>query len=248
MKIKHALILVLLTFCGCSQNNEQPAHIRFGDFLFGNDATTITLESRNGDSKNYNVSYAQITQYNNVKPGEYTIKVTSDGKQVLNKKYGLARDKYYTIYAYGQPEYSEEVNQKTTSTKLHHIVSGEDAATENGGLPQLKVMDDSFQGGKGETQIRWLHVAPLAEAISAEAKNIQKDKKQSLSSLKYGKTAQVISLKSGSYDVKWKLKGSPLQVAHLKKEFRADSLYTLFVSPQKGKYADSLQVIVGASH
>ena len=90
--------------------------------------------------------------------------------------------------------------------------------------------------------------APLAEAISAEAKNMQKDKKQSLSSLKYGKTAKVVSLKSGSYDVKWKLKGSPLQVAHLQQEFSADSLYTLFVSPQEGKYADSLQVIVGASH
>ena len=248
MKIKHALILVLVTFCGCSQNNEKPAHIRLGDFLFGNDTITLTLESANGDSEKYNINYAQITEYNNVKPGEYTIKVSSDGKQLLNKKYGLAKDKYYTIYAYGAPEYSKEVNQKTISTKLQHIVSGEDAATENGGLPQLKILDDSFQGGKGETQLRWLHVAPLAEAISAEAKNIQKDKKQSLSSLKYGKTAKVISLKSGSYDVKWKLKGSPFQVAYLQKGFNADTLYTLFVTPQPGQYADSLQVIVGASH
>ncbi|MEH6408611.1 MAG: hypothetical protein V7767_15145 [Leeuwenhoekiella sp.] len=248
MKTKYFSIIFALISFGCSQKKSNEAQIRIGQFLFTTDEISVILEDKEGHKITENLNYFDLNKYKSVPSGRYTITVKKGDDILLKKKYGLAKNGKYTAYIFGIPLAGAETNRKNLTTTLHHIVEGEDTQTENGGLPQLKMLDDSFQGGEGEAQIRWLNLAPLSEDISGEANALNSDKKISITSLSYGKSGKTQSVKAGEYSFKWQHSGGPLMVAETTQTLNADSLYTFFILPKRGEYVNNLEVVSGASH
>ena len=244
MKTKFIMILMgtLLLF-SCNSSKEKPSKLRIGQFMFTDLPVEITFTKKGKSSLQQQMKYTELSDYQSINSGTYTVEVKAENKLLLKKKIGIGNNGVYTLMLYGILQENPTTNEKTTKTKLHEIVEGEEATMPNGNLPQLKVLNDEFECGKEEAKIRWVHLSAGVEEISAEATS--NEKRVSLSALTYPKVSKTKALSPIQYTVNWKLKGSKVNVAEEQLTIESQQLYTCFILGIEGKYIDSLKVVTG---
>lgn len=237
------LFMGMLLLFSCHSSEEKPSKLRIGQFMFTDLPVEITFTKKGKPSLQQQMKYTELSDYQPINSGTYTVEVKAENQLLLKKKIGIGTSGVYTLMLYGILQENPTTNEKTTKTKLHEIVEGEEATTPNGNLPQLKVLNDEFECGKDEAKIRWVHLAAGVEEISAEA--ISAEKTVPLSSLTYPKLSQTKALSTIQYSVNWNLKGSKVNVAQEQLTIEPQKLYTCFVVGIEGKYIDSLKVVTG---
>ncbi|MDX1761289.1 MAG: hypothetical protein R3218_03965, partial [Christiangramia sp.] len=195
MRIKIFLTIAIIgLLLGCSSSSKKDSKIRIGQFLFSEDPVEISFIKKAENKNRKTLKYGELTNYEDLAPGTYTIEVRSSEDLLLKKEIGIGIDGRYTLIINGIQKENQETNQKTTKMRLHEIVEGEEAIYANGNLPQLRILNDEFEVGKNEAKIRWIHLAPGVEAITAETKP-KGNKTKSLSKLTYPKISKNFSIK-----------------------------------------------------
>ncbi|VVU98814.1 MULTISPECIES: DUF4397 domain-containing protein [Mesonia] len=239
------LLMGMLLLFSCHSSEEKPSKLRIGQFMFTDLPVEITFTKKGKPSLQQQMKYTELSDYQPINSGTYTVEVKAENQLLLKKKIGIGTSGVYTLMLYGILQENPTTNEKTTKTKLHEIVEGEEATTPNGNLPQLKVLNDEFECGKDEAKIRWVHLAAGVEEISAEVFSNQETITKKLPSLTYPKLSQTKALSTFQYSVNWKLKGSKVNVAQEQLTIESQKLYTCFVVGIEGKYIDSLKVVTG---
>ena len=244
MKTKYILLLVgILLLFSCHSSPQKPSKLRIGQFIFTDRPVEIIFTKKGESSLQQQLKYTELTNYEPINSGTYTVEIKVENHLLLKKKVGIGNNGIYTLMLYGILQEKPTTNEKTSKTKLHEIVEGEEATMPNGNLPQFKILNDEFECGKDEAKIRWVHVAAGVEEISAVATS---DKKTvSLSSLTYPKVSKTKALLPHQQKVNWTLKGSKVKVAQQQLAIQSQRLYTFFIMGIEGKYIDSLKVVTG---
>lgn len=244
MKTKFiTLFMGVLLLFSCHSSQQKPSKLRIGQFMFTDGPVKIIFIKDGESTLQQQLKYTELTDYQSINSGTYTVEVKAENQLLLKKKVGIGNSGVYTLMLYGILQENPTTNEKTSKTKLHEIVEGEEATMPNGNLPQFKILNDEFECGKDEAKIRWVHFAAGVEEISAVATS---DKKTvSLSSLTYPKVSKTKALLPLQQKVNWKLKGSKVNVAQEQLAIQSQKLYTCFIMGIEGKYIDSLKVVTG---
>ncbi|MCL6217089.1 DUF4397 domain-containing protein [Zunongwangia pacifica] len=246
MKTKCILLFVgMLLLYSCNSSQKKPSKLRIGQFLFTDEPAEISFIRDGKSSLKQQMHYTELSDYQNLASGTYTVEVRSKNQLLLKKKVGIGTSGVYTLMVYGIMQENPKTNEKTEKTRLHEIVEGEEATMPNGNLPQLKILNDEFECGKNEAKIRWVHLAAGVEEISAEVFSNQETISKKLPSLTYPKMAKTKALSPLQQILNWKLKGSKVKVAEEQLSIQPQKLYTCFVLGIEGKYIDSLKVVTG---
>lgn len=246
MKVSHCFFIFLCTlFLSCQDNAKKP-EIRIGNFLMGEGRAEVSVQIRQNNSTVYaeTLTYGSLTSYHSFKKGKYDISVIYHGKKILEHTYGLGKNGIYTLFFSGIATENSTLNQTTFTQKVHQVVEGQEANTPNGGLPRMDILNEDFQGGKDEAQIRYVHLAPLLKSIEGCAISAEKDT-TTLNAIPYPKTMDAKSLKPEKYRFQWHLKNSTEILAEIPINLKAENLYTVFIIGQPADYANQLQVVVG---
>ncbi len=238
--LKITILGFLIIFIGCDSKKSEKTQLRFGQFMLTEDRVTISLISEN-TQKTESLQYAELTSFKTIEPGTYQVEVNAGSNTVLKKKFSFGPRGKFTLFVYGKVEDTSQLNDQTTNEQLHRIVSGAEASTANGFLPQLDVIDEHVQGGSDKAQLRWFNLVPFENTLTARASRAEG---VSLGSADYGKPAKAQSLNSGSYSLSW-ASGSVTR-ATLEQHLKAKTLYTFFVLPDLND-STKLHILTGAS-
>lgn len=238
-----ACIIIMGLASSCKKASQKPAHLRIGQFLIMSSDATIKIEQNNRLIREETLSYPTLTGYNILKPGRYTVTVSTGNTEILSKEYGMGQGEYFTLCMFGIPDTTLAVNYQTTKDKLHTIFAGAEAHTANGQMPKFEMLIDNFQKGKDEAQIRWMHLAPGLKALVATA--VKQEDTHDLSKADYAQTIDDKALPSGKYTFSWKVDGSPRKSVAIEKQIDPENIYTFFVLGNIQAYSDSLQVLTG---
>ena len=245
MRIRIFLLLSMaFLLSGCTSTSKKPSQLRIGQFLFTKDSVEVSFKKHGELISKHNLSYGDLTNYSEIESAVYDVEVSLNNALLLKKKMGIGTGGVYTLIINGIPQKDMKTNQKTNNMKLHEIVEGEEAIYANGNLPQMRILNDEFECGKKESKIRWVHLSPGVEEISAKAYS-EKSKTTSLSALTYPKISKDFAVNLHQQEVKWELKGSKVQVSKRSIPIEDQYLYTCFLLPDEGKYLDSLKVVIG---
>ena len=240
--IKYIIPFLLISILSCNQEAHRDVEVRLGNFLVENTAINLKLTSER-DHKSKILNYGELSSYIKIKPGIYEVEITADSKPILKKKFGFASGGKFSVFVYGTLANATQVNQTTSTSKLHQIVSGEEAHTTNGYLPQLRLLDDHYEGGNNTAQLRWVNLVPFEKSFKSESVS---DSKTDFGTAAYGNTHKAQKFKEGNYTFSWNLKDSPIVRVEKKQAVVKKRLYTFFLIPNMGAYG-SLRVVVGES-
>ncbi|RXG12977.1 hypothetical protein DSM03_108123 [Leeuwenhoekiella aestuarii] len=241
--IKYLIPVFLLYFISCSEKGDQYVELRLGDFLVENSAVSMKLIS-DGATEKYSLNYSDLTSYYKIKPGVYQIQVVVHEKVILEKKIGFAAGGKFTLFIYGLLSENQVVNQTTTSSQLHSIVSGAEARTANGYLPQMRLLDDHYEGGKTTAQMRWVNLVPFEKSFTAEA---SLDSDINFGTTAYGNDHASQKFDIGTYSVIWRSKSSPIKRLEMSQALDKQTLYTFFLIPEIQAKTGDLKVVTGES-
>lgn len=246
MKIHYYLLIFLCTFFFSCQHNTEKPKLRIGNFLVGEGREEVSVQIQQKDSMVYaeTLDYGSLTSYHSFQEGKYNISVIYHGKKILERTYGLGENGTYTLYFSGIATEKTTLNQTSITQQLHRIVEGQEANTPNGALARMEILNEGFQGGKNDAQIRYVHLAPLLKSIEGRAITSKKDT-TALKALTYPKIMDAKSLKPGKYTFQWHLKNGPEILAKTAVNLKSKNLYTLFIIGKTADYANQLQVVVG---
>ena len=238
----------MVFFFGCDQRKDDTLQIRFGQFLDTSERVSIALKSDKAE-KIQTLSYSDLSEYITLPSSNYTVTVSVKSKPILKKKIGLARGAKFTLIVYGKLSDEPKLNAETTNTKLHRIVSGEEAKTDNGFLPQLRLLDDQYEGGQNSAELRWVNLVPYEVPLSITGFDRAEGEKSSsdFGTANYAKVhaAQIIS--PADYTFILRSKNSPLERLQTNVQINAKKLHTLFVVPD-AREREGLKIVVGQSN
>ncbi|PVW15169.1 DUF4397 domain-containing protein [Marixanthomonas spongiae] len=239
-------IFTVFTIFGCAVPKE-PASLRIGQFLVSEKAVEITFQHQGNKAVSKIMTYGDLTEYMTLTPGKYTVTVKINETVILEKKLGFGSKGTYTLFVCGIPSEKGKTNQTTLNNKLHNIVAGEEGITTNGNLPQLRVLNDTFESKDTEAKIRWIHAVPGLQPLSATLWNKKTNTKTSLATLSYPLASKSKGVSSGAYSLTWKLKGKQLTTVSKNVVCKPKHLYTFFVIGKRNDFVNELQVVQGVS-
>lgn len=247
MKNRFFYIILLCFLTACTGSEKKKSQLRIGQFMINSKNVEVIIKKKGSEKISKNLPYKDITNYQEIESGTYKIEVFNAGKIILNKEIGIGSDGTYTLIIYGIPIKSQEVDQQSTKTKLLEIVQGSEVKSTNAYLPQLSILNDEFECGKNEAKIRWIHLSPGVDKLSAKSHDIENGKTTNLSSLSYPKISKNIVLKPGRKKLTWSLKGKKIDVATKDMNISSSILYTAFVLGEKDSYINNLEIKIATS-
>ena len=235
--------LLLLFFSDCKNEPKDDATIRTGMFLISEKPVNVTFKKSEEIIFSETLPYGSLNDYIKIKPGKYSILVTSEGKEILSAEMGIAANGKYTLAIYGILQKEQTVNQTTIYTKLKNIVEGEDAITANGALPQMRILNDHFSSARDKAQLRWVHLVPQRKAL--EAMVILNRKEKSVGRLAYPKASAVFPFDPKTKNFKVSSEEKTIDLGGASFDINAEELVTFFVIPKVNGGIDDLQVVTG---
>lgn len=234
--------LVIFALFSCSKKSGNSSEIRLGQFLLTGKTLHFTFTG-SGKTLEKDLDYETLTDYFEIPSGKYTVEISSDNNSILKKDLGMGPNGKYTLFVHGILPSSPQLNQETFSYKMHKITQGEEADSENGGMPLLTVLNDDFECAENEAKIRWVHLAAGTTRLTATCFS-PKDTVQ-LPSLSYPQISKSIAISPGPNRISWKLKGSRIETISTEINSEKEHLYTIFVIGNLNSYLDRMTAVTG---
>ena len=231
----------LLLGCKSDKHDETPAQFRIGQFIVGPNDIDISIYQKDETVYKEKFTYGSLSNYNELKPGKYLIKVRDSAQLLLQKEIGIGPEGKYTICLFGQPLAHQKVNKETLNSELHHIIEGSEGTTANGYLPQISILNDYF-AADGSTAIRFMHLAPGITELTPILKSIKNDKEKKVSPLQYTELSDMELIKKEEYEIKIKLKNSEQQVKKITLTPK-DNMLTYFIIPKQTEGISGVDLI-----
>lgn len=155
-----------------------PAQLRVGQFI-PNAKLTVQLQSQSGSQTATtlsNLTFKQISKYQSLSPGRYTLTVQTENQVLLRSTYGLGAGDRYTLALFGILPEQTATNPHTFMAQLKRIFGGAEAHIVNDYLPQMRLLHDKVSRQTNAPQVRLVHLAPgivpLKIEIQGSAKTV----------------------------------------------------------------------------
>ncbi len=248
-KYRTLILLVLgllFSVLGCKQPVGD-AQFRIAQLLVSEKPMTIQLFKNGKAVYTQKLSFGALSKYKSVSAGTYFLRVSTDGKVLLDQEIGLGSKGKYSLCLYGLPVKGEITNSSTWSHTLHKLAEGEEASDPNGLLPQLKVLNDVFYGDRSKAKVRWVHTMPGLQSLNGQIVNTNAKDTISLKALDYPKKSTLMDIKPGKTEIFWNLGSNSRKVAQINPILEEGTLYTFFIIPQRANYIDALQVLTASA-
>lgn len=247
MKNRFFYIILLCLLTACTGSEKKKSQLRIGQFMINSENTEVIIKKKGSVKISKKLQYKDLTDYDQVESGTYDIEVYNAGQIILKKTIGIGTNDTYTLIIYGIPVKSQELNQRSTKTKLLEMVQGSEVKSTNAYLPQLTILNDEFECGENEAKIRWIHLAPGVDKLSAKSRDIEQDKTTRLSTLGYPEVSKNMVLSPGREKLTWSLKGKKVKVATKDIKTSSSILYTAFVLGEENSYISNLEIKIATS-
>lgn len=247
MKNRSFYIVLLSLLIACTKPEKQKSQLRIGQFMINSRNVEVFIKKKASTIISKKLQYQDLTDYNEIESGTYNIEVFNAGQIILKKEIGIGSDGTYTLIIYGIPVKSQELNQRSTKTKLLEMVQGSEVKSANAYLPQLSILNDEFECGKNEAKIRWVHLVPGVSKVSAKIHDIEQNKNTELSTLKYPDISKNMVLVPGRKKLNYSLDGNEINVASKDINISSSRLYTVFILGKEEHFISNLEIKIATS-
>lgn len=148
---------------------QTPSQLRVAQMMPNADVT-VQIQPETGDQPQVlpSLAFQQVSDYQALPPGRYSLTVQIQDKTLLQTTYGLGASDRYTLALYGLPTDQIQTNQRTFMAQLKWIFGGAEAHTTNGYLPQMKLLHDRVSSPSDAPQVRLVHLAPGAVPLQLD--------------------------------------------------------------------------------
>jgi len=223
-----AALLALLWQTAASART--PTQIRVGQFI-PNAALTVQLQPQadNGETMTLtNLAYQQISDYQELPAGRYTLTVQSAGQTLLQTTYGLGASDRYTLAIYGLLPDQIVPNLRSPMAQLKQIFGGVDAHDSNHYLPQMTLLHDHLSSQANGAQVRLIH---LAAGVVPLAVQIQDQSQSALlsSTLAYGNPSEATVLVGEATELRVAPQGDAVALLTRPISLKPNALTDIFV-------------------
>ncbi|PSN18096.1 hypothetical protein C7271_14335 [filamentous cyanobacterium CCP5] len=155
---------------------KEPAQVRVGQFI-ANAELTVQLQPQSGEQTAAilsNLTFKQISDYQSLPPGRYTLTVQAENQVLLRSTYGLGAGDRYTLTLYGLRPEQPVTNPRTFMAQLKRIFGGAEANAVNDYLPQMALLHDRASSQSDAPQVRLVHLAAGIVPITMEIQGVAK--------------------------------------------------------------------------
>ena len=213
------------------------AYVRVGQFI-PNESLTVQFQlagqgsaSQQTNGQNpmpvSDLGYEQISDYQPLPAGRYTLTVRSQETVLLCSTYGLGAGDRYTLTLYGIVPTSPTTNPQTLMARLQNIVGGVDAHGANGHLPQMTLLHDKVSSQTNAPQVRLMHLAPGLVPLDLTVQSPS----QTLftQTLAYPMTSEVQSIEGGDTDLAMAVHEGKVAITQQLLALKSQTLTDIFV-------------------
>lgn len=148
-----------------------PAQVRVGQFM-PNAELMVQWQPQSGGQATTlsNLTFKQISGYQSLPAGRYTLTVHVENQVLLRSTYGLGAGDRYTLALYGILPASPATNPHTPMARLKRIFGGAEAPIVNDYLPQMALLHDRVSSQTDAPRVRLVHLAAGIAPIRVEIK------------------------------------------------------------------------------
>ena len=119
MKTKFiTLFMGMLLLLSCHSSQQKPSKLRIGQFMFTDRPVKIIFTKDGESTLQQQLKYTELTDYQSINSGTYTVEVKAENQLLLKKKVGIGNSGVYTLILYGILQENPTTNAKTSKTKL----------------------------------------------------------------------------------------------------------------------------------
>ena len=115
MKTKFiTLFMGMLLLFSCHSSQQKPSKLRIGQFMFTDRPVKIIFTKDGESTLQQQLKYTELTDYQSINSGTYTVEVKAENQSLLKKKVGIGNSGVYTLMLYGILQENPTTNEKTT--------------------------------------------------------------------------------------------------------------------------------------
>lgn len=208
---------------------QTPSQLRVAQMIPNVDVT-VQIQPESGDRQPQvlsSLAFQQISDYQALPPGRYSLTVQTQDETLLQTTYGLGANDRYTLALYGLPTDQLQTNQRTFMAQLKWIFGGAEAHITNGYLPQMKLLHDRVNSPSDAPQVRLVHLAPGAVPLYL---NVEGQQRSLLSKhLSYPEASPAESIEGEATALAVRLEAGQAAIALLPLSLERRTLTDIFV-------------------
>ena len=237
------LLMMPLLLVQCEKDGQEYTRFRISQLFFSDHPIHFAISQKGKIKFKTSLRYGETIPYTQLPSGMYTIEIGLEGdRPLLSKQIGFGRGDTYTFVLIGLPLEGAKVNRTNLNTELKRIAQGEEAVTPNDYLPQLRILNDTFESTDSQAKIRWINCTPGTTSISARAINLKKTDTISFGSLIYPVSSSLNCTTVSNIKLEWSIGNKDRIVADTVISLKAKTLYTFIVGAKKKEFINNLIV------